>query len=149
MVLFKKKEFFNEEQQNRIVEAIRQGELLTSGEIRVFVESKCRFVDPLHRSMEVFASLNMQKTRHRNAVLLYIALRDKQFAIYGDEAIHQKVGDDFWTSQARHLKEFFKEGKVVEGIAHCVKEIGGSLQKFFPHESDGENELPDNIVFGK
>ncbi|MHB1921839.1 MAG: TPM domain-containing protein [Chitinophagaceae bacterium] len=149
MFPFKKKEFFNQEQQNRIVEAIREAELLTSGEIRLFVESKCRFVDPLHRSMEVFASLNMQKTRHRNAVILYVALRDKQFAIYGDEGIHQKVGDDYWSTQAHHLKQHFKEGKVVEGICQCIREIGASLQKHFPHESDGTNELPDNIVFGK
>ncbi len=148
-MIFKKKEFFTEPEKQEIVQSIRVAERLTSGEIRVYVESYCRFVDPMHRALEVFHELEMHKTKYKNAVLLYIALRDKQFAIYGDEGIHAKVGDNFWQRQAHHLKTHLREGKVVEGIAHCIREIGASLESFFPHEADDENELPDDIVFGK
>lgn len=146
---FKKKTFFSEEEKERIVQAIRQAERMTSGEVRVFVESRCRFVDPMDRATEVFDKLEMQKTRQHNGVVLYVAMEDRQFAIYGDTGIHQKVGMDFWKQQAQNLKGFFSKGEFVVGIAQCVKEIGASLETYFPYESDDENELPDDIVFGK
>ena len=51
----KKKEFFSKEENEIIVQSIRDAEKQTSGEVRVFVESKCRFIDPLDRALEIFA----------------------------------------------------------------------------------------------
>ena len=88
----KQKNFFTEEEQKLIAEAIRNAERRTSGEIRVFVESRCSYVNPLDRAVEIFISLKMDQTAERNAVLLYVATKDRQLAIFGDEGIHKKVG---------------------------------------------------------
>lgn len=149
MFPFKKKELFTEEEKSRIVQAIRQAERLTSGEIRLFVESHCKYVDPMDRAQEAFLSLGMEKTKQRNGVLLYIAMRDHQFAILGDQGIHEKVGNDFWQQEALLLKRHFSGNRIIEGIEVCVKEIGESLYHYFPYESGDQNELPDDIVFGK
>lgn len=92
---FKKKDFFREEEKKQIVDAIRNAERRTSGEVRVFVESRCRYVDPLDRAAEIFFNLKMSETDDRNAVLLYIAMKDRQLAVFGDEGIHKKVGTDY------------------------------------------------------
>jgi len=84
----------------QIVAAIGQAERQTSGEIRVFVESRCRFVNPLDRAAEVFTGLKMDQTAQRNAVLVYVALKDRQLALYGDKGIHEKVGDAFWNTRS-------------------------------------------------
>jgi len=55
------------------------------------VESRCRYVDPLDRAAEVFANLKMEQTDARNAVLVYVALKDRQLALLGDKGIHEKV----------------------------------------------------------
>lgn len=149
MFPFKKKELFNEQEKERLVQAIRLAERLTSGEIRLFVESHCEYVDPMDRAREAFVALGMDKTRLRNGVLLYIALRDHQFAILGDQGIHEKVGNNFWQQEAALLKEHFSGDRIVEGIEVCVKEIGESLYHHFPYEAGDHNELPDDIVFGK
>lgn len=149
MFPFKKKELFTEDEKARIVQAIRQAERLTSGEVRLFVESRCTYVDPMDRAREAFLSLGMEKTKLRNGVLLYIAMRDHQFAILGDQGIHEKVGNDFWQQEALLLKNHFSGNRIVEGIEVCVKEIGESLYHYFPYESGDQNELPDDIVFGK
>ncbi|WP_126243990.1 TPM domain-containing protein [Chitinophaga rhizosphaerae] len=146
---FRKKEFFTEDEKSRLVQAIRHAERLTSGEIRLFVESHCEYVDPMDRAREAFLSLGMEKTKQRNGVLLYIALRDHQFAILGDQGIHDKVGNDFWKHEADILRHHFSGQRIVEGIEVCVKEIGESLLQHFPYESGDANELPDDIVFGK
>src|ERR1700692_1452657 len=93
---FKKKPFFTAEEQAQIVAAIASSEKQTSGEIRVYVESHCRFVDPLDRAAETFYGLKMEKTEAHNAVLVYVATKDRQLALYGDKGIHEKVGDKFW-----------------------------------------------------
>ena len=62
--------FFSPEESEKIVEAVRHAEKQTSGEIRVYIESHCRFVDPLDRAVELFGRLHMEKTIERNGVLV-------------------------------------------------------------------------------
>lgn len=148
--LFKRKPLFDDAQQQVIVEAIQAAEKCTSGEIRVFVESRCRFVDPLDRAAEVFAGLNMQRTTARNGVLVYVALKDRQLAVLGDQGIHQKVGQEFWNQQVRNILSHFNKADYAGGIASVVIEIGHALEAHFPFDrSTDTNELPDDIVFGK
>lgn len=146
----KQKEFFTEEEKKLIAEAIRNAERLTSGEIRVFVESRCSFVDPLDRAVEIFTELKMDKTAERNAVLVYVANKDHQLAIYGDEGIHQKVGDEFWRREVQQMIDAFNSANYADGIRHCVDEIGEALCTHFPYNNTTDkNELPDDLVFGR
>ncbi|WP_343669034.1 TPM domain-containing protein [Chitinophaga sp.] len=149
MRLFPKKELLTEAEKQQLVQAIRNAERMTSGEIRVFVESRCKFVDPIDRAQEIFVQLGLEKTRLRNAVLLYFALKDRQYAIAGDKGIHEKVGQDFWKEKAQSMLTFFANDQVVKGIETCIGEIGQALCIHFPHEGDDINELPDDIVVGR
>ena len=147
---FKKKPFFSDEENKTIVDAIRNEELCTSGEVRVFVESRCRFVDPLDRALEIFAQLKMQNTAQRNAVLVYVAIKDRQLAVYGDTGIHQKTGNEYWKAAVSNMISHFNKENYAEGIANCVTMIVKALQEHFPYDKDlDKNELPDEIIFGK
>lgn len=142
--------FFTPVENEKIVQAIRTAEESTSGEIRVFIESRCRFVDALDRATEIFLKLEMQKTRERNAVLVYVALRDRQLALYGDEGIHQKLGNTYWNNAVKKMISHFNTENYAEGISQCVHEAGEALRYHFPFDRNTDkNELPDEIVFGK
>lgn len=142
--------FFSEAEQQKIVAAIQAAEVTTSGEVRVFVESKCRFMDALDRAQEIFTSLKMNNTALRNAVLVYVAVKDKQVAVFADEGIHQKAGQQYWHNTLSSMLQYFKKQNVSDGIAQAVTHIGESLQYHFPYDkSTDKNELPDEIVFGK
>jgi uncharacterized membrane protein len=146
---FKKKDFFTLKEKEQIVEAIRLAELETSGEIRLYVESKNAYMDPVDRAKEIFYKLKMQDTEHRNAVLLYIAMKDKQLALYADEGIYNKAGADYWNNAVKSMLSHFTSDNITNGITHCIKEIGETLKEKFPYSpSDDKNELPDEIVFG-
>ena len=150
MSLFKKKDFFSKEENEKIVQSIRDAEKCTSGEVRVFVESKCKFLDPLDRALEIFAELKMENTEDRNAVLVYVALKDRQLAVYADKGIHEKVGDQFWQQVVTTILSHFNKENYADGISQCIKEVGGALQQNFPYNKDTDkNELPDEIIFGK
>jgi uncharacterized membrane protein len=146
----KKKEFFTEEEKQRLVAAIKKAEQNTSGEVRVFIESKCRFMDALDRAKEIFFQLEMDQTEERNATLIYVAVKDKQAAIFGDQGIHQKVGDQYWQSEVLKMLQRFKHEQLAEGISLAIKDLGQALQHYFPYNKDTDkNELPDEIVFGR
>lgn len=146
----RKTEFFTPEENERVVSAIRSCENRTSGEIRIYVESRNKLVDPLERAAEVFAGLQMHLTHHRNAVLLYIAVKDKEVALFGDQGIHEMVGTQFWNAEVGHMLKYFRDNKLAEGIEHCVRHVGEVLSEKFPYiPTEDKNELPDEIVFGK
>ena len=144
------KDFFTAEEKARILEAIRLAEQRTSGEVRLFVESHCRFVDPLDRAKEIFFSLKMDQTAERNASLIYLAVKDHQAAIYGDEGIHQKVGQKYWEDEINKMLLQFKERHLADGLCLVISDIGEALHQHFPYDRDTDkNELPDDIVFGR
>lgn len=148
--LRKKKNFFSEEDNHLIVKAIRQAEKATSGEVRVFVESRCSWVNSIDRAAELFFSLKMEKTEQRNAVLVYVAMKDRQLAVFGDEGIHQKVGEAYWNKIVADMLGDFNKDDYAKGIAECVIQIGNALHTHFPYDRDTDrNELPDEIVFGR
>jgi len=148
--LFKKKNFFTAEEQQLIIDAIQNAERMTSGEVRVFVESKCSYMDAIDRAAELFFQLEMQKTDDRNAVLLYVAMKDRQLAVFGDEGIHKKVGNEYWNNAVQKMISNFNRENYAAGISEVIKDIGAALTKNFPFNNDTDkNELPDDIVFGK
>lgn len=132
------------------MEAIQQAEQRTSGEVRVFVESHCRYVNPLDRAKEVFDSLKMSETELRNATLVYVAVKDRQAAVYGDAGIHEKVGQHYWEDEVNKMMLCFRQQKLATGLLQVIKDIGEALHYYFPYESTTDkNELPDDIVFGR
>lgn len=146
----KEKIFFSAEQQSRIVNAIKKAEQQTSGEVRIFVESKCSYVDALDRAKEIFFNLQMDKTALHNAVLFYIAVDDRQLAIFADDGIHQKAGNDYWFNTVEVMIQQFQQRHIVDGITQSVLHIGKALKYHFPYDHvTDKNELPDDIVFGK
>jgi uncharacterized membrane protein len=146
---FRKNEFFYSDEKEKIIQAIRSAEERTSGEVRIYIESRCRYVDPLHRAEEIFWGLKMEQTKDLNAVLVYVALKDRQFAIYADKGIHEKVGTEFWQKEVDKMKEHFKAERYADAIENVVKDIGEALHTHFPYQRDTDkNELPDDIVFG-
>lgn len=145
----KTQDWFTSDEHAAIVNAIRAAEKLTSGELRVFIESRCSFVDPVDRAVEVFFGLKMEKTEDRNGVLLYIAMKDHQLAVFGDSGIHEKVGTAFWNSEVKEMISSFSKHNYAEGIVKIISDIGEALVAHFPYENEDRNELPDDIVFGR
>lgn len=140
--------FFNSEERARIVSAIEKAELNTSGEIRVHIENHCTGA-VLDRACNVFSSLKMHKTALRNGVLIYLAIKDKRFAVIGDVGINEKVSDDFWDKTKGVMLDEFKKGKFCAGLEKGIETAGDQLKEFFPYQSDDINELSNEISFGK
>lgn len=138
--------FFDQQEQHMLVDAIVRAELKTSGEIRLHIANFC-FGNEVKAAEKVFAKLKMQNTQERNGVLIYIATYSRKVAIIGDEGIHQKLGNEFWEKLVSQLIQKFKQNKKAEALSDCIVECGEQLGKFFPRQSDDKNELTNTISY--
>jgi len=146
----RQQKFFSADEEQKILEAIREAEKQTSGEVRLYIENKCRFVDPLDRAAEIFIQLKMQETANRNAVLVYVAKKHRQLAVFADEGIYNKTGKEFWNNAVQLMLKEFKKENYAEGLVEVIQKIGDALKTHFPYDAaTDKNELPDDIVFGK
>lgn len=145
----KKQSFFSKEEEERVVEAIRSAEKQTSGEIKIYIEQHCKYIDPLDRAKEIFVDLEMYKTKDRNAVLLYMATKDHQLALLGDVGIYKKMGQPFWDNEVRIILSEFKQHHFIDAVCKIIGDVGEALKKKFPYQDDDKNELEDGIVYGK
>lgn len=142
--------FFSSKEKNQILAAIGIAEKETSGEIRLYVENHNPMVNVMDRAAEVFFSLKMEQTTERNAVLLYMAIKDKELALFADEGIYQKVGAEFWNHAVKDMLAEFSKDNLSNGIEKCILHIGHTLKEKFPfNKLTDHNELPNDIVFGK
>lgn len=139
--------FFTREEQQRIVAAIKEAELNTSGEIRVHIENRCK-EDTIERAAELFYELKMDHTAARNGILFYLAVKDHKFAVIGDEGINRKVEHDFWNDIKDEMIANFKENRFAEGVISGILKCGEKLKTYFPYQDDDVNELNDEISFG-
>ena len=140
------REFLSKLQHDLIIEAIREAESKTSGEIRVVIQRGNLKGDPLVSAQREFHRLGMHKTRERNAVLILVAPRVHKFAVVGDNAIHEKCGDEFWQRIVEGIRMHFRSQEFSDALVEAIHEIGDVLARDFPRTRKDTNELPDDII---
>lgn len=141
-----KKQLISKIDEERLIKAIQNAELRTSGEIRVHIEKVCK-EDALVACKKKFEELNMHETKDRNGILFFLAIESKSFAVWGDEGIHQKVTDQFWKSITDCAISYFKQHDLMTGIEKAVEMCGEKLKIYFPIQTDDKNELSNEISY--
>jgi uncharacterized membrane protein len=142
------KEFLSKLEHERIVQAIREAESKTSGQIRVFIQRGKLDVDPVPVAQKKFVRLAMHNTRDRNGVLIFVAPRAQKFAVIGDQAIHEKCGETFWQRIVDEMGTHFRGEKFTDALIHGIAEVGTVLAAHFPRTSESSNELSDDVIEG-
>ena len=140
-------DFLTPKEEQEVISAIQQAEEMTSGEIRVHLETELN-KDPHERALEVFHLLQMDKTKEHNGVLFYVAVKSKNFVIYGDTGINKLVDNHFWESTKDLVINYFKKGEFKNGLVSGILEAGKQLQKHFPIKEDDQNELSNELSKG-
>jgi len=139
--------FLTKEEEQEIVSAIRVAEKNTSGEIRVHIEASAD-KDHYERALEVFHLLEMNATKDANGVLIYVAVKDKKFVIYGDKGINEVVPKDFWNSTKDVIQNHFINDNFEQGLIDGILSTGEELKHHFPYQQDDIDELSNDISKG-
>jgi uncharacterized membrane protein len=125
--------------------ATREAERHTTGEIRVSVIF--RRAGTLEAIAETTAErLGMKKTLERNGVLIIVEPAKRRFIVWGDKAIHEKVGQSFWSETADGISARFRQGDFNAGLLHGVHLVGKQLATHFPCKPDDrQDQLPNTV----
>lgn len=142
--------FFDDDEFLRISNAIKNAELITSGEIKVSIKERRSFTE---RNLSLralaekeFYNLDMHLTRDKTGVLLLFILNDRQFYILADEGIVSKVEQSVWDSVSNEIQNNFSKGYFSEGIIKGIEKISHVLEEYFPIKPDDENELTNKVI---
>lgn len=135
------------EEEQEIVDAILEAEKNTSGEIRVHLEASAK-IDHFSRAQQVFHFLKMDNTKDENGVLIYVAVDDHKFVIYGDRGIDKVVPRGFWDGTKEVMESHFKKGDFKQGIVDGILRAGKELEAHFPWHHGDSNELSDAVSKG-
>jgi uncharacterized membrane protein len=141
----KTRHFIKQIDRQLVEAAIRETEARTSGEIRVLVHHKPT-EDAVALAQREFIRHGMEKTRHRNAVLILVAPVSQKFAVIGDLGVHEKCGAAFWTELAAAMAGHFKQGEFTDGLRLGIARAGALLAEHFPRRPGDANELPDGVI---
>jgi uncharacterized membrane protein len=142
------KEFLSKLEHDRIVQAIREQETRSSGQIAIYIQRGELTGDPVEAAQKRFQKSRLHRTRHRNAVLIFVAPRTRKFAVVGDEGIHTRCGDDLWNRVVQKMQGHFKQERFSDAIVDAIRDIGQVLAEQFPRTGGQKNELPDHVGGG-
>ncbi|MBV8332890.1 MAG: TPM domain-containing protein [Candidatus Eremiobacteraeota bacterium] len=118
------------EERNRIARAIETAESGTTGRIAVRVIPD-RSVDAFERAKHEFGRTGLDRHDAANAALVLVAPRAKQYAVLGDRALHDRVGDAFWQSIVDDVRPIFARGEIADAVVAAVGRIGDALHEHF------------------
>lgn len=140
------KHYLTDTEMASLVEAIKLAEDHSSGEIRVHIDETAE-TDFAKKAFGIFQSLEMHKTKERNAVLFYVNFEHHYLTIIGDEGIHKKVQQEFWDTLHDEITAEFAKGNYYQGLKNAILKTGYELKKYFPVGTENSNELSNDISF--
>ncbi len=94
----------------------------------------------------------MDNTKEDNGVLIYVAIEDRNFVIYGDKGINKVVPPDFWETTKDEIVAEFKKGDFKQGLINGISKPENELQKHFPwrrrkYKMNFRIKYPNNELF--
>jgi uncharacterized membrane protein len=122
--------FYEQLDESRITEALSAARRATSAEIRVFI-SHHHVTDALAAAHNQFHLMGLDRDPQRHGVLIFIAPRARQFAIYADEAANHSCGPQFWHTVRDEVIPQLKSGDFTAAILHAVDRVAARLSKHF------------------
>lgn len=86
------------------------------------------------------------RTTGRTGVLIYLSMREHRAEIVADESIAAKVPAEVWGEAMGDMLAEIRRGRVAEGLAVGIRDVGHVLAEHFPRGEGDVNELPDRLI---
>ena len=138
--------FLTPEECAAVEEALGQAEASTSAELKVVI-ARHSWGDIRVKAARLFEKYGLDQTELRNCAMILVVPANREYLIYGDNGIHEKVGQGFWTDVRDLMAQAFQEGRFGDGLRDAVLRTGVKLAEHFPIQDDDRNEISDEIVY--
>ena len=86
------------------------------------------------------------RTTGRTGVLIYLSMREHRAEIVADQSIAAKVPAEVWGEAMGDMLSEIRKGRIAEGLAVGIRDVGFVLAEHFPRGGEDVNELPDRVI---
>lgn len=98
------------------------------------------------RAHEQFYAKNLQATRERTGVLIYVSAAERLAELIADEGVASRVDGKVWDEAMALLIAGFKRDAPAKGFEQAVALCGAILAEHFPATvGDNPDELPNSV----
>lgn len=87
-----------------------------------------------------------RRTTGRTGVMIYLSMREHRAEIVADESIAAIVPAEVWGEAMGDMLSEIRKGRVAEGLAVGIRDVGFVLAQHFPRGAEDANELPDRLI---
>jgi len=87
-----------------------------------------------------------RRTTGRTGVMIYLSMREHRAEIIADESIATVVSAEVWGEAMGDMLIEIRKGRIAEGLAVGIGDVGFVLAQHFPRGADDVNELPDRLI---
>lgn len=86
------------------------------------------------------------RTTGHTGVMIYLSMREHRAEIVADESIAAKVPAEVWGEAMGDMLAEIRKGRIAEGLAVGIRDVGFILAEHFPRGNEDVNELPDRLI---
>ena len=86
------------------------------------------------------------RTHGRTGVLIYLSMAEHRAEIVADQPIAEQVDAEVWGEAMGDMLAEIKDGRIAQGMATGVRDVGFVLAHHFPRGENDTNELPDRLI---
>ena len=122
-------------ERSRVADAIAEAERGTTGVVAVrVIRHETR--DAFEHAKREFERAGMHRHQHANAALILVAPKARRFAVIGDAALHERVGDEFWQRIVDEMRGQLAAGAIADAVVTGVRRLGEAFHTHFPSGGD-------------
>lgn len=134
------------EELDRLSVKIAAAEKMTSAELCV-VLTRSSWFGIKNKARRLFRRYGLHETAQRNAVMILVDTRSRELLIYGDDGVHQRVGEMFWSDVRDAMLDELRAGRLADALATGIRLVGEKLAVLFPAAGDDRNEIAHDVIF--
>jgi putative membrane protein len=98
------------------------------------------------RAIRYFKVGAERRTAGRTGILIYLSMIEHRAEIVADGAIHSVVPNEVWGQAMADMLAEVRAGRIADGVAAAVRDVGAILAEHFPRAEGDVNELPDRLI---
>jgi putative membrane protein len=87
-----------------------------------------------------------RRTHGRTGIMIYLSMHEHRAEIVADEPIAVKVPAEVWGEAMTDMLVEIKQGRIAEGMAAGIRDVGVVLTEHFPRAQHDVNELPNRLI---
>jgi uncharacterized membrane protein len=88
-------------------------------------------------AQRAFRRYALHRTNDRNGVLIFVIPSRREFVIWADAGIFERLGQAYWDHLSAMLARQAKEGDLTQALAFAIDDIGKQLASHFPARDAG------------